>query len=81
VRVRRGLVDPRELIVSRFNRVRGSYRKPPVYVSKTTPPYRLVYVNGALTPFNEKASARLDLDKYVWLLGKARGELPCREDL
>jgi len=80
-RVRRGLVDPRELIVSRFNRVRGSYRKPPVYVSKTTPPYRLVYVNGALTPFNEKASARLDLDKYVWLLGKARGELPCREDL
>lgn len=79
-RIRRGHINPHELIVSRFSRVRGSYRKPPVYVSKTTPPYRLIYVNNELTPFDERSLTKLDLDKYIWLLEKARGELPRLEE-
>ncbi|MEM0001908.1 MAG: DNA polymerase domain-containing protein [Desulfurococcaceae archaeon] len=80
-KLKRSQVDPYELIISRFSRVRESYLKPPSYISKTNPPYRLVYVDGKLVPFNECSLMRIDVDKYVWLLEKARSELPRERDL
>jgi hypothetical protein len=74
-------VDPRELVVSRTSGVRDRYRRPPRYVLESKPPYRLIYVNGELVPFEKALNRSYDVDKYVELLEKTRRELPSRIDL
>ncbi|MEM4718313.1 MAG: DNA polymerase domain-containing protein [Desulfurococcaceae archaeon] len=68
--------DIYELVVTRFSKARGEYIKPPVYVSMSNPPYRLVYVDSGLIPLERVGNKRIDIDKYIELLEKARRELP-----
>ncbi|MEM4869413.1 MAG: DNA polymerase domain-containing protein [Desulfurococcaceae archaeon] len=71
-----GDVEIHELIVTRHSRTRGEYKKPPSYMHEAFPPYRLVYSSSGLIPFEKANMSRVDLDKYVQLLEKARKELP-----
>lgn len=74
-------VDPRDLVVSRSSRVRGEYKKPPLYAQLSSAPYRLIYVQGKLTPLHENTPVNYDVDKYIDLLEKARRELPDVSDV
>ena len=75
-------IDPRLLVLTRRGRSRGEYVKPPLYVNTQgeSPPYRLIYVNGRLKPF-EGWEKRFDAAKYVELLEKAFLELPSLSDI
>lgn len=69
-----------ELIICRESSVRNSYRKPYLYVYRTKPPFRLIYVGDKLTPY-EEYSGVIDINKYIELLEKARRELPSVNDV
>jgi len=79
--LRKGSVEPSELVITRYPRTREEYKKPPIYALTTQPPYRLIYTVTGLEPVNEKTLLRIDLDKYIKLLEKARRELPSHKDL
>lgn len=70
------IIDLRELVISRSSRVRGEYSRPPLYVRVAQAPYRLIYVQGKLTPLWENMLVEYDVDKYLELLEKAWRELP-----
>jgi hypothetical protein len=61
--------------------VRGEYKKPPLYAQLSSAPYRLIYVQGKLTPLHENTPVNYDVDKYIDLLEKARRELPDVSDV
>ncbi|MEM1525917.1 MAG: DNA polymerase domain-containing protein [Ignisphaera sp.] len=80
--VKQSNFDPRALVVTRSGRIRREgYSRPPRYVVNSSPPYRLIYVEGRLIPYRDDLIQRIDLDKYISLLEKTRRELPSEEDI
>lgn len=76
----RGDVDPRLLVICRDARVRHDYVKPLGYVYDSGPPYRLVYVDNKLVPY-DKCCREINVNKYIELLEKARRELPSVDEV
>ncbi|MEM1634771.1 MAG: DNA polymerase domain-containing protein [Thermosphaera sp.] len=79
-KLRHGDFEIRDLLITR-SPDRGGYINPPQYALEGKPPYRLIYVSGALRSFSERYSKMIDIYKYIKLLEKAKKELPSFVDV
>ncbi len=79
-KLRKGVFNTLDLVISRGARG-GDYVRPPSYIFEGEPPYRVVYVSGRLRFLKKIEPLKIDVNKYVELLEKARGELPREKDV